>query len=117
MTTTQIAEVVHEVNRAYCQSIGDFSLPSWQDAPEWQKSTVIKGVEFHIANPLAGPDESHKSWLKHKEEEGWKWGPEKDGNKKEHPCFVPYNQLPREQQSKDYLCRQIVHSLKNYING
>ncbi len=51
-----------------------------------------------------------------KEEEGWEWGPEKDANKKQHPCFVPYNQLPTEQQAKDFLFRQVVHSLKKFIN-
>ena len=117
MTTTQIAQVAHEINRAYCQAIGDDSQPTWETAPEWQKSSAIKGVDLHLTNPHAGPDASHNSWLKQKEEEGWQWGPEKDAEKKEHPCFVPYNQLPTEQQAKDYLFRQVVHSLKNYING
>ena len=117
MTTTQIAQVAHEINKAYCEAIGDNSQPTWDNAPEWQISSAIKGVEFHIANPLAGPDASHKSWLKQKEEEGWEWGPEKDASKKQHPCFVPYNQLPTEQQAKDFIFRQVVHSLKKFING
>ena len=115
MTVEQIAQVAHEINRAYCQAIGDDSQPTWEKAPEWQKSSAIKGVDFHLTNPHAGPDASHNSWLKQKEEEGWQWGPEKDPEKKEHPCFVPYNQLPTEQQAKDYLFRQVVHSLKNQL--
>lgn len=112
MSTTDIAKVAHELNKAYCESIGDNSQPSWEDAPEWQKSSAITGVKFHLENPEASPSASHDSWLKQKEEEGWKYGEVKDPEKKEHPCFVPYEELPVEQRSKDYIFRQIVHSLK-----
>ena len=32
MTEQEIARVCHEVNRAYCQAIGDNSQPTWEDA-------------------------------------------------------------------------------------
>jgi hypothetical protein len=115
MTVEQIAQVAHEINRAFCLSIGDGSQPFWEYAPDWQKNSAIKGVEFHLANPEASPSASHESWLKVKEEEGWKYGPIKDAEKKEHPCFVPYSQLPTEQKSKDFLFKQVVHSLKNQL--
>ncbi len=115
MTVEQIAQVAHEINRAFCLSIGDGSQPFWEYVPDWQKNSAIKGVEFHLANPEASPSASHESWLKVKEEEGWKYGPIKDAEKKEHPCFVPYSQLPTEQKSKDFLFKQVVHSLKNQL--
>lgn len=114
MNIADIAKVVHEMNRAYCMSIGDHSQPSWEDAPEWQKSSAINGVQFHLDNPSAGPSASHESWLKQKEEEGWKYGPVKNPEIKEHPCFVPYEQLPTEQKSKDYLFKQVIESLKPF---
>lgn len=115
MTTTDIAQVAHELNKAYCESIGDNSQPSWEDAPEWQKSSAINGVQFHIDNPDAKPSHSHESWLKQKSDEGWKYGEVKDPVKKEHPCFVPYDQLPTEQKSKDFIFRQTVHSLQKFL--
>lgn len=115
MIVKQIAQVAHEINKAYCESIGDNSQPSWEEAPEWQKSSAINGVQFHLDNPDAPPSASHESWLKQKTEEGWKYGAVKNPDKKEHPCFVPYEELPTEQKSKDYLFKQIVHSLKEYI--
>lgn len=115
MSTANIAQVAHEINKAFCASIGDDSQPEWADAPEWQKNSAIKGVEFHLANPDASPAASHESWLKQKEEEGWKYGPVKNPNTKEHPCFVPYDQLPVEQRSKDYLFKQVIHSLKPFL--
>lgn len=117
MNARSIAKVAHEINKAYCDSIGDHSQPSWEDAPEWQRSSAINGVEFHLGDPNASPSASHESWLKQKTEEGWKYGAVKDPAKKEHPCFVPYDELPVEQRSKDYLFKQVVHSLKPFIGA
>jgi hypothetical protein len=112
MKIENIAKVCHEVNRAYCMAIGDNSQPSWENAPEWQKQSAIKGVDFHIVNPDAGPSASHEEWLKVKEADGWKYGPVKDPEKKEHPCYVPYEELPAEQKAKDFIFTAIVHNLK-----
>jgi hypothetical protein len=43
--------------------------------------------------------------------DGWKYGPVKDPEKKEHPCFVPYDRLPTEQKAKDYIFGAVVKSL------
>lgn len=103
--------VAHEVNKAYCESLGDHSQPTWKDAPNWQKDSAIKGVELHINNPGAGPEASHEGWMKEKIENGWKYGPIKDPEKKEHPCLVPFSELPREQQAKDFIFRAVVHAM------
>lgn len=117
MTIEQVAQVAHEINKAYCESIGDNSQNNWENSPEWQRNSAINGVKFHLSNPNSKPSDSHESWLKQKEEEGWKYGEVKNPEKKEHPCFVPYEQLPVEQRSKDYLFKQVVESLKPYINA
>jgi hypothetical protein len=111
ITVEQIARIAHEVNRAYCLALGDTSQVPWQDAPQWQRTSAINGVQFHLGNPTAGPDHSHNEWLREKERDGWKYGPVKNPALKEHPCFVPYDQLPVEQKAKDYLFRGVVHAL------
>lgn len=112
INVTAIAQVCHEANRAYCITQGDVSQPLWHDAPEWQRSSAITGVQFRLDNPESKPEDSHNSWLKQKEEEGWKYGTVKDAEKKEHPCFVPYTELPVFQQKKDHLFQAIVDALK-----
>lgn len=107
----KIARVCHEVNRAYCQALGDVSQPAWEDAPEWQRTSAINGVEMHLNNPGVGASASHESWMKEKLENGWKYGPVKDPEKKEHHCLVPFDQLPPEQQAKDFIFRSIVYAL------
>lgn len=116
MTKENIAQVAHELNKAYCESIGDNTQPSWDEAPEWQRSSAINGVQFHLDTPDAKPSASHESWLKQKQEEGWKYGPVKNAETKEHPCYVRYEELPVSQQSKDFIFRQTVHSLKKFLN-
>ena len=95
------AKTAHEVNRAYCQGLGDHSQPAWEDAPEWQQSSARNGIRGVIAGN--GPKQIHENWLKEKTEEGWKYGPLKNPETKEHPCFVPYEQLPDAQKFKDAL--------------
>lgn len=113
MQINEIARVAHEVNRSYCAALGDDSQPPWESAPEWQKTSAINGVAFHLDNPEASPSHSHEQWLKEKAEAGWKYGPVKDPEKKEHPCFCAYEELPVEQRAKDYLFRGVVHALRN----
>lgn len=113
MKVLVIARVAHEINRAYCASLGDTSQPAWEDAPEWQQKSAIAGVEMHLANPDATPEQSHESWLAQKVADGWVYGEVKDAEKKEHPCCRPYDELPAEQKSKDYLFRSVVHMLKD----
>jgi hypothetical protein len=110
-----IAQVAHELNKSYCEFLGDFSQPSWDDAPMWQVESAVNGVLFHVEHPDAGPDASHNSWMKEKVDNGWVWGPVKNPETKEHPCIVPFEQLSKEQQYKDHLFRQVVHSLKDKI--
>ena len=101
------ARVCHEVNRAYCAAIGDHSQPAWASAPEWQRESAAKGVRFALGNP----SDSHESWLAEKRQAGWKYGPVKDPEAREHPCFVPYDDLPIEQRVKDYLFLAVVRAM------
>jgi hypothetical protein len=100
------AQAAHEANRAFCLAIGDTSQPSWEDAPEWQRNSAISGVLGVIDGD--GPKESHENWLHEKAITGWKYGPIKDPEKKEHPCFVPYDELPNEQKAKDEIFVGVV---------
>lgn len=106
-----IARVAHEVNYAYCQAIGDTTACTWEDSPNWQRSSACAGVEMHLKNPEMTPENSHEAWMEHKLREGWVFGAVKDGNAKTHPCLVPYAQLPLEQRVKDYLFRGVVHAI------
>ena len=107
----RIAKICHEANRGYCEALGDHSQLAWEDAPQWQRDSAVAGVEFICDNPGAKPSASHESWLAQKQADGWKYGVVKDAEKKEHPCFVPYDKLPVEQKAKDYIFGAVVRAM------
>lgn len=110
MNVLTIAKVAHEVNRAFCQSVGDYSQPKWDEAPDWQVTSACNGVEFHMNNETT-PRDSHENWMSMKRADGWVYGPVKDALAKTHPCMVPYHDLSTEQKSKDYIFKAVVESL------
>ena len=112
LTIEQIAEVTHEVNRAYCNAIGDNTQLAWADAPEWQRSSAVKGVEFLVEYPSATPKTMHQNWMAIKLAEGWRFGAEKSAEQKTHPCLLPFDDLPQAQKAKDYLFSGVVLALK-----
>ena len=112
-----IAQVAHAINAAYCKALGDETQTDWADAPEWQQQSAINGVQMHLANPESTPEQSHESWLKQKLDEGWVYGETKDAEAKQHPCCVPYAELPIEQKAKDYIFRAAVHAAKALVDS
>lgn len=106
LIVTTCAMAAHEANRIYCSALGDSSQVRWEDAPDWQKTSAVKGVEGVLAGN--GPEASHEAWLEEKRATGWRYGPTKDPEKREHPCFVPYAELPPDQKQKDAIFVGIV---------
>ena len=111
-----IAMTAHAINAAYCRAMGDDTQVEWADAPEWQQQSAIAGVEMHLANPEATPENSHESWLAQKVAEGWTYGEEKDAEAKTHPCILPYDELPEFQKAKDHIFRATVHATARAID-
>lgn len=111
-----IASVAHGLNKRYCESLGDNSIPTWEEAPDWMVQSAIDGVGFHLMNPDATPDQSHKNWMAQKTRDGWVYGKEKNPELKMHPCMVKYDELPQHQRSKDYIFSATVHELSKIFN-
>ena len=68
MNYEQIAKVAHEVNRAYCQALNIDTQVPWEKASEHLKGSVVDGVAFLHGHPNATPEDSHKNWLKKKDD-------------------------------------------------
>lgn len=108
----KIAIACHEMNAMYCAYIGDHSQPGWDDAPEWQRESAIDGVRNVLNGTVTTPEQSHESWRRHKVEDGWNYGVEKDPEKKTHPCLVDYAELPAEQKAKDAIFFAVVEGMR-----
>lgn len=103
LKVSQIAKICHEVNRGLCLGLGDTSQVAWEDADEEIRQSAISGVVAIMMHEVQRPEDSHVAWFTFKMRAGWKYGPVKDAEKKEHPCLVAFEKLPPEQQLKDYL--------------
>jgi hypothetical protein len=44
---------------------------------------------------------SHDVWAQRRLEEGWRYGAHRDDSRKEHPCLVPYQDLPESEKQYD----------------
>ena len=43
----------------------------------------------------------HDTWAKGRMDDGWTYGPVRDDAKKQHPCLVPYADLPESEKAYD----------------
>jgi hypothetical protein len=55
-------------------------------------------------------ENAHEVWSKGRMDDGWTFGPQRDDVSKQHPCLVPYDQLPESE--KDYDRRISQETLK-----
>jgi len=108
----KIAEICHEMNKTFCEMLGDFSQVSWSDTQEGIKRSATDGVLFRLSNQDATPEDMHGNWVKFKTEDGWSYGEAKSLEHKTHPCLVPYSMLPKLQRAKDDLFSLMVNTFK-----
>lgn len=114
-----VARQCHEVNRAFCREmLGDHSHLPWEETPERIRLSAISGVQSLVENPGLTCEELFKSWKAYKLAEGWKHGPVKDMEKREHPNLVEnYSDLPPGERAKDALFRATALSGLGYAVG
>jgi hypothetical protein len=113
MSPDAIAEVCHEANRAITRHTKDVPVqPEWSAAPEEMRTSCIGGVEWRLANPDAPASAQHDEWMRAKLADGWKLGPVKDAERKEHPALIPYEQLSDDVKRKDAVFTAIVLALR-----
>lgn len=110
------AQVAHEANRAWCDLNGDPSQKPWNEAPEWQRHSAVRGVEATLRGETS--EQLHESWMRDKLAAGWVYGPEKqpDAQPPTHPCLVPYADLPPVRRVKDVLFRDVTLATLVAIN-
>jgi hypothetical protein len=43
----------------------------------------------------------HEVWAQQRLADGWRYGARRDDGRKEHPCLVPYDELPESEKQYD----------------
>jgi hypothetical protein len=44
---------------------------------------------------------THEIWAQERIAQGWKFGPQRDDRRKEHPSLIPYEELPEDEKVYD----------------
>ena len=64
----------------------------------------VSGIELPEAlTPLteALARNVHEVWAATRLAQGWRYGPERNDARKEHPCLIPYDELSEEERTYD----------------
>lgn len=72
---------------------------SYQPKPIDTSKVTLPAEIVQLTEQLA--KNTHENWAKQRMSAGWRWGSKRDDEKKEHPCLVPYEQLPESEKEYD----------------
>ncbi len=107
----RIGRIAQDINRTYFESLGDNSQVNWENTAVEERELIVEGVRFHINHPNASASSGHEKWLDKKRVEGWKFGKIKNEEAREHPFFLPFADLPKEEKGKYFIFKAVVNGL------
>ena len=72
---------------------------SYQPKPIETQQVVLPPALKALTEQLA--EHVHDTWARQRFQDGWTWGPKRDDAARQHPCLVPYAQLPDSEKEYD----------------
>jgi len=115
VTVLELAKLAFEQNRAYCRSIGDDSIKDWSYADDRQRKGMIYGVVYVLRTANVNAASLHTGLYRQLIAVGYSNGDKIDHAKKEHPGCLPFEQLPKDFQTKTVLFFNLVEQMKPFI--
>jgi hypothetical protein len=101
-TDEQMAGEVHEAIRGLqIIHLDPTASAIWALSHPQLQLVSLRGVRRVRATPGITAREHHEGWVDDMAELGWRYGPVRDPDLREHPNLVPYGQLRPEEQHKD----------------
>jgi hypothetical protein len=74
-------------------------LPSYTPRPIDTSGVTLSPEILELTERLA--EHAHEIWAKQRLLDGWSFGPNRDDARKQHPCLVPYSNLPETEKQYD----------------
>ena len=72
---------------------------SYQPSPIDINGVILSPELQQLSERLA--ENTHDRWAAQRIAQGWTYGPQRDDAKKQHPCLVPYADLPDMEKEYD----------------
>lgn len=94
-----LAKICHEAQRAFCQTMGDFSHPNWDLTSPWYQKVMVECVTF-VFNKVSDVNQLHIFWSSQMTALGWSYGLVFNEKEKEHPNLKNFNDISFEEQIK-----------------
>lgn len=110
-----IVQVAYEINKAFCESLGDFSNKPWLEVSEEVLKSNSMLVAVVLKHPEITPEDIHNVWSLSRLTSGWTLGEEKDTIKKTHPSLKDFKDLSETERAKDFIFKQVVLSIDNLM--
>ena len=70
-------------------------VPQPMDTSDIQLPEELNGLIEQIAKNV------HEVWAQNRMEQGWEYGTERSDDLKQHPCLIPYEELPEVEKAYD----------------
>ncbi len=83
-------------------------MPAYLPAPIDTSRVVLPADLTDLTERLA--ENTHELWSQQRLADGWTPGPTRDDAARQHPCLVPYSELPESE--KEYDRRTALGALK-----
>jgi hypothetical protein len=99
------AKFVYEAARLENEAAGRPINPEpWEKRDEKFRENMTMAVNRQCGPMrLTSPEVLHEEWVRAYEKMGWRYGEVRDTEKKTHPDMVPFNELGRLEQEKDWV--------------
>jgi len=85
--------------------------PRYEPRPIDTSGVNLTADILELTELLAG--NAHDLWARQRMAEGWRYGPQRDDARKEHPSLVPYEEL--SESEKEYDRQAAMETLKGII--
>jgi hypothetical protein len=87
------------------------TIVSYEPKPVDTQHVVLPPHILRLTEALAR--NAHEVWARQRLADGWRYGASRDDVRKEHPCLVPYDDLPESEKQYDRILA--VDTLKTMI--
>ena len=115
LTVRGIASVCQETLKAYTRAVGLHHESAWSLVIPEDRVFADRLIGTLLDHPAWMPYQIHNEWCDRMEASGWKYGPEKNTEKRTHPLLVEWSELTKQQQCYWFLYRSTVLSLSDVM--
>lgn len=86
-------------------------MPEYRPSPIDTSEVALSPELDQLTERLA--QNIHDNWARQRMHDGWRFGQARDDHERQHPCLVPYDDLPESEKEYDRL--SAMESLKAIV--